>query len=41
MNFKKKSLMILSETFHKNFRYESNLYISVNFKTCIKLYFPN
>lgn len=42
INFKKQSLMILyiNKTFHKNFRYESNLYISVNFKTYFKLFFP-
>lgn len=40
INFKKQSLMIRSKAFHKNFKYESNLHISVNFKTYFKLYFP-
>lgn len=43
INFKKQSLIILNkqDLSHKNFRYESNLLISVNFKPCFKLFFPS
>lgn len=40
-NYKNQSLVTHFKTFLKNYVYKFNLHISVNFKPCFKLFFPN